>query len=561
MRGYPVVVAPSAKVSLKFERVTINHTEHDCPAEWYLPSRFNMSERWTRRRLLQSGLPVAASTTACRRARSSSPTDILRVGAGPDRYNLAPGRFTFTITRPNVHLAEPPVRPDSSFQPAPCLFEHWTHEGRGAFLARLRKGVTFHDGTPLNAAIFIRSAARFIATRDFIGLDPESLREVDEHTVRFRSAAQSAWMVDNMTHPSAALFLPSENPATHPVGTGPYRLVRYDPQRSIEVERFERYWGPSPAQARIQFRFLADPQSRLLALQAGEVDIVSDVVPEMLLGIAPEDRSLVLRCSRPIRYVALLCNLHGDPPYHVLRDVRVRRALALAIDRQAIAATLYAGRGQVAKGVLPGWMFGLGEDQPAGFGFDQTRAKKLLEEAGWHNGQDGIRVQGEARLKLRLVAAFPNASSVRPIPEMLGQMFRTIGVELEIIEVDDDQLYYSGYADRGQADLFLELAANANSDPTFLLFNVFHTKTPWRSYRFNAPGSDVDALLDAARHSDDRRSAIDSVREAHRRIIDTHAAAIPILLVPAMVLTRPDVTIEPFENTDWINFGNARRQL
>jgi peptide/nickel transport system substrate-binding protein len=205
-------------------------------------------------------------------------------------------------------------------------------------------------------------------------------------------------------------------------------------------------------------------------------------------------------------------------------------------------------------------MFGLGEDVPAGFRFDIARAEDLLEQAGWRRGPDGVRVRGGARLRLRLVAAFPNASSVRPIPEMLGQMFRAVGIELEIVEVDDDQLYYSGYADSGQADLFLELAANANCDPTFLLFNVFHTKSPWRSYRFNAPGDEIDSLLDTARHSENRREAIDAVREAHRRIIDVHAAAIPILLVPAMILTRPGITLEPFENVDWINFGDAGRQ-
>jgi peptide/nickel transport system substrate-binding protein len=204
-------------------------------------------------------------------------------------------------------------------------------------------------------------------------------------------------------------------------------------------------------------------------------------------------------------------------------------------------------------------MFSLGEDQPTGFGFDPVRAQDLLDQAGWRRGPDGVRLQGGARLKLRLVSAFPNAASVRPIPEMLGQMFHAIGVELDIIEVDDDQLYYSGYADHGQADLFLELAANANSDPTFLLFNVFHSKSPWRSYRFHAPGGGIDSLLDTARQSTERPAAINAVREAHRRIIDTHTAAIPILLVPAMILTRPEVALEPFENVDWINFGNARR--
>jgi peptide/nickel transport system substrate-binding protein len=365
-------------------------------------------------------------------------------------------------------------------------------------------------------------------------------------------------MIDNMTHPSAAIFLPNDDVAARPIGTGPYRLVRYEPQRSIEVERFTEYWGPKPTQARIRFRFMPDPQARLLALQAGAVDVVSDVTPEILLGLAPHDTSVILRCSRPIRYAALTCNLKGGPPFEKLRDGRIRRALALSIDREAIARTVFAGRGVVARGLLPGWMFGLEDRQPAGFGHDAAKANEILIQAGWMQGPDGIRIKNGQRLKLRLVSAYPNASSVRPIPEMLSEMFRRTGIELEIVEVEDDQLYYSGYADRGQSDLFLELAANANADPTFLLANLFHTRSPWRSSHFTAPGEDIDSLLDNARQADERSVSVDLVQQAHCRIIDVHVAAIPILMVPAMILTHPRVSMEPFENLDWMNLGEAR---
>jgi peptide/nickel transport system substrate-binding protein len=485
---------------------------------------------------------------------------VLRVGSGADRYNTAAGRFSFTASHPNVHVAEPPVRPDEAFRAQPWLFERWVHRGGGDYSADLRRGVFFHDGTPLTADVFVESAKRFIVPRDFVGLDAGSLKAVDRHAVTFRSTAGSALMVDNMTHPLLSVFLPTDQVQTHPVGTGPYRLVRYEPQRLIEVERFERYWGPKTHHQRVIFRFLADPQARLLALQAGEIDLVADVVPDMLAGLAQDDPQVVVRRSRPIRYVALGCNLRGDPPFDTLRDVRVRRALALAIDREAIARVLYQGLGVPARGVLPGWMFGLGEEVPRGFGTDVRRAAALLEEAGWRMGADGVRRKGSRPLKLRMVSAYPNASVVKPLPEMLAPMFRTVGVDTEIVEVEDDQLYYSAYADRGQADLFVELAANANSDPTFLITNVYHTRTPWLAYRFTAPGAEVDALIDAARRSPNAETAIANVREAHRRIIDEHVAAIPILMVPVVVLTRPDILFSPFENLDWIDFGEARRK-
>jgi peptide/nickel transport system substrate-binding protein len=204
-------------------------------------------------------------------------------------------------------------------------------------------------------------------------------------------------------------------------------------------------------------------------------------------------------------------------------------------------------------------MFGLEKEQPEGFAFDPRRAIALLEQSGWKVGSDGVRVKGSERLELTVVSAFPNASSVKPIPELLERMFRTVGIELRIAEVEDNQLYYSGYADSGKADLFMEFAANANSDPTFLLYNLFHRTSPWPSTRFHAPGSEVDERIDAARAGVERAVTLKVIAEAHRKIVDSHVAAIPILLVPAMVLTRPDIRIDTFENLDWMNFGEARR--
>jgi len=501
----------------------------------------------------------ASALLSCRRSPGSEDGSTLRVAAGLDRYNTSKGRFTFTSSRPNVHVAEPPVRPNDVFQAQPWLFEQWSYEGRGRYVAHLRDGVRFHDGAPLDADSFIASAKQFIAPRDFIGLDAESLRRVDDTTVSFQSLTGSASMIKNMTHPAACLFLANGQEDAVPVGTGPYKLVRYEPRRLVEVERFDGYWGPAPPNERVLFRFVADSQARLMALRAGEVDLISDVTPEMFLGLAPDEPSIVVRQSRPMRYIALLCNKRGDPPYDKLSDIRVRRALALAIDRDAIASVMYGGRVLPARGVLPGWMFGLGDETPRGFGLDREKAASLLDEAGWRLGDDGIRAKEGRPLQLRLVSAFPNASSVKPMPEMLEQMFRTIGVKTEIVEVEDDQLYYTGYADRGQGDLFLEMGGNAVADPTFLLHNIYHSSTPWPAYRYSAPGADVDALLDAAREKTDNEAVVNLVREAHRRIIDEHIASIPILMVPVFIFTRPNIVLEPFESLDWVDFGAAQR--
>jgi len=234
----------------------------------------------------------------------------------------------------------------------------------------------------------------------------------------------------------------------------------------------------------------------------------------------------------------------------------LRRALALSIDREAVARVLYGGHGVVARGLLPDWMFGLGA-HVQGWGHDPVQARALLEAAGWTLGPDGLRQRNGELLRLRLVAAFPNLAAVAPFPELLQQMLRAVGIALEIVAVDDSALYSQRFLEPGAGDLFVELAGNTNLDPTFLLYNLFHSQTPWRGYRHMAAGAALDRALDAARASADAAQRLDAVRRLHRIVIDEALAAIPILLVPQFVLSRPGVRLTMSEHRDWIDYGAA----
>jgi peptide/nickel transport system substrate-binding protein len=471
---------------------------------------------------------------------------------------LSKGRYTFGASRPNALIAEPPLRVNAAMEAVPWLLTDWRHLGNGVHHVRLRPGVCFHDGSPLTAKTFAESAREFIAPRDFIGLNAPSIKAIGDDTVELQSTCGSGWMVDTMTHAAASVFRVHPRWQSRPLGTGPFRLVSYTPQERLDLTRFEDYWGTRPEQLRVQYRFLPDPQSRLQALQRGDVHVISEVVPEMLAALDPDDVRVRMHVSRPVRFAALLCNTKGPEPYRLLRDIRVRRALALAINREAVQRILYSGQAEVAKSILPAWMYGLGDASCTGFGFDRRAAESLLEEAGWQRGEDGIRQKGDRQLRLRLVAAFPSASLVKPLPEVLEQMFRAIGVATEIAQVEDGELYYTAYADRGEGDLFLEVAGGGNSDPTYLLSNLFHSQSPWPLYRYIAPGERVDSLIDEARNEPNRKRVVDLVREAQRRIVDDSIAAIPILMVPNFVLSARTVALTMSENLDWINFGSAR---
>ncbi|MEM9430130.1 MAG: ABC transporter substrate-binding protein [Pseudomonadota bacterium] len=480
----------------------------------------------------------------------------MTIAVKADRYSVKEDRFTFTTRRPAAQVAETAVRPDSNFNPSPLLFKAWSYED-GVYMVTLQDGVTFSDGTPFNADTAIASLKLYDQNRsDFLQLDQESFAKLGEYEISFRSEVDSALVIENMTHRGTSLFLPTEAMAENPIGTGPYILESYDPKVQITVARNPDYWGPAPSVDKMTFRFIGDDNARLLALQNGEVDIVGEVTPQMMLSM-PQDGSVVLHQSRPIRYAALMFNMQGNAPYDIAaNDLNVRKALALAIDRDTLAQVLYGGFGQPSTTILPGWMFDLGDNHAVGFGYEPDEAAALLEASGWTMGSDGVREKEGRKLSLRMVAAYPNVSTVKPMPEMLEQMFAAIGVGIEIVEVEDSGVYNSTYFEPGEADLFLEFASNNNTDPTYLLYNVFTTMSPW-GYAVTSPGGNVDELAKASRVAGSREEVVDLVREAYRSIVDDHVSTIPILTVPNFSLSRPGVSVTMSEYADWIDYGNV----
>jgi peptide/nickel transport system substrate-binding protein len=503
-------------------------------------------------RLAATALCALPMATAMALAETS-----LTVAVKADRYSVDEQRFTFTTRLPAVQIVETAVKPDENFAPSPLLFESWDYTD-GTYTVTLRKGVTFSDGTPFNADSAIAALKLYDQGKsDFLQIDQASFEKRGDYEIAFRSETGSALVIENMTHRATSLFGPSENRAENPIGTGPYLLESYEPKQHITVVRNPDYWGEAPSVDRLTYRFIVDDNARILALQNGEIDVIGEVTPQMLLSM-PQDGSVVLHESRPIRYVALMTNLNGEAPFDILKDRDLREALAWAIDRETLAEVLYAGRGISAKGILPGWMFNLGDEHTDGFGYDPEMAGAMLDAAGWTLADDGVREKDGRRLSLRLIAAYPNVSTVKPMPEMLEQMFAAIGVQIDLVEVDDSGVYGSTYLDTGEADLYLEFASNNNTDPTYLLNSLFTTTTPWGGYKFFAPGQHVDNLLKEARAAQDREEIIANVRAAHRAIVQDDLVAIPILLVPNFNLSRPGIEVPMSEYADWIDYGNVR---
>jgi peptide/nickel transport system substrate-binding protein len=300
----------------------------------------------------------------------------------------------------------------------PRLATSWeTSEDGLTWVFQLQEGVTFHDGTPFNAEAV---AWNFNSWRDtsheghfeeFIyqyyeyfygGYDEDSLIEnveaTGEYEVTFTLREPNGVFLTNMAptmttiHSPTALMEYGTSYGTPEVGfvcTGPYKFVEWIPDQQVVLERYDDYWGEIPGNVdKIIFRAIPDNAVRFAALQAGEIDAFEQPNVEDIATIeASDDMYILYRPPLNIFYLAFNYRVKE------LQDVRVRRAISMAIDRQAIVDAFYPPGAVAASTVIPPGLWGRNEDIPV-VEYDPEGAKALLAEAGYPDGFSEMTIMG-----------------------------------------------------------------------------------------------------------------------------------------------------------------------
>lgn len=325
------------------------------------------------------------------------------------------------------------------------------NEDATEFIYRLRPGVTYSDGSALNAPNVVKNyrlyaqgdpARKLTPSEQLGGL--ESVEAVDDLTVRFRfdapapdfpqatSALNQALLSDATLDLDASGFAPGN--ATAVSGSGPFYIEGEKLGTDLELRSRRDYrWAP-PARAdhqgpaeldRLQITLAAEDSVRTGALTSGQADVIRQVE-------APDEQHLAARglrvYSAPTNGVNNAFHFHFRHP--LLEDVRVRRALVHGIDRDLIIATLFSESYPQAASPLARTAQGF-RDESEHYRFDPERSRRLLDEAGWVPGPDGIRVRDGRRLSLTFNEAVPQPRSKQMVTKV-QEMLREIGVEVHI---------------------------------------------------------------------------------------------------------------------------------
>jgi peptide/nickel transport system substrate-binding protein len=401
---------------------------------------------------------------------------------------------------------------DEHFNVQPWLAERWEIPDPLTYIFHLRHGVRFHDGRPLtsrdvkwtfDSILSGRIRSPKASTFRFI----ERIDAPDDFTVIFRLKEPYSTLLWNVSDGAIGIvpYGSGDELNRAPMGSGPFRFVSMQQDKEVIIERNESYWGTRPRLARVRFIVVPDTTTRALELRKGSADAaINALTADMLLALEHESGLRILKSPGTIySYVAL--NLH-DP---ILKDRRVRQALAYAIDRGPMIHYLWRDLARPAASVLPTqhWAY---EPNVHTYRYDPARARQLLDEAGYP-ASNGVR--------FHLTMKTSTEESTRLLAAVLQQQLREVGIALDI-RTFEFATFYSDVI-KGAFQLYSLRWIGGNEDPD-IFEHVFHSASvpPRRANRGYYSNARVDALIDQGRRELDQGRRKEIYDEIQRILAD-----------------------------------------
>jgi len=319
---------------------------------------------------------------------------------------------------------------------------------------------------------------------------------------------------------------PGEDPLNDPMPTcsGAFKVSEYAAQERLVVERNEEYSGEAAKLDKITFRFFPDDTTRLLALQNGEVDLITDV-PQGILSTLENRPGTTIEQSTvgnvTMMYVARR-TAAGAP--RVLDDVRLRRAVAASIDTKSFVEGFLDGNAEQINTVSPPSVLGEFADMVKGIPFDKAEAGRLLDEAGWTRQGDGIRTKDGQPLTLSIVFARVDLSTI----EFVQAQLRAVGIDAQIKQLDAGA--YRTALDTGDYDLDVSQPSQNDANPAFLTALRWYSQATGKNAKIISPGAGTkfDGLITQTLAAKDDTTLRRTAAEAMAELMDVEVGGIPL---------------------------------
>ena len=375
---------------------------------------------------------------------------------------------------------------------------------------QLRRGVHWQDGALFTADDVIYTWEQMLNPANLVvsrfGYDLISrIDKRDDYTIdvhlkkRFAPFVATFFTMANHTNCILPKHLLARYPDINrvpynsmPIGTGPFRIAKYDKGSSITFVANDGYWRGAPKLRRIDYRIIESDNTMLTLLRTHEVDFyyrAAESQAPSLQGI-PGTRIVI---SPFTRFADL--GLNGANP--ALADVRVRRALAYALDRKALVQKVTHGVAELGDSDQPSFFWAY-NPHVTRYPYDPKRAAALLDEAGWYRGAGGVRTKDGQPLRLELVS-FTGSATANDAEVFVQEAWRQLGVDVAIKNFSSSQLYATlgagGIEQSGKFDVAFENWANGTDPDNSILFRCdMAPPAGWNIYHFcSRPLDDAEA--------------------------------------------------------------------
>ena len=396
----------------------------------------------------------------------------------------------------------------------PWLAESWTTSKDGRSVTfKLRRDVKFHDGTPFNADAVKFNFDRIVDPKFKAGGSRAQLsgyagsKVLDEFTVQVSFETPYAPFLTYAAAGTLSMVSPKavketgDQVHTRPIGTGQFMIKEYVAKDHATMVRNAGYnrkapWSDRSGPAQLEtvvWKFIPEAGTRVTTLESGETHGVYNVPAQSLPRLEKNTAVRIEKAPWPGVPRIWLLNITKPP----MDDVRVRRAINYAIDKEAFLATVYKGTGLKASSPLTTVML----DDPslkAAYPFDLAKAKALLGEAGWQPGADGVRTKGGQRLEI-VLNAIEYGGGTDPTAQLIQSLLGEAGIEVKIKAQARPPWYEDNYRCATHGPVMFLRATDPDG-----LFALFHTTLVGGNFNWSCvKNPKLDAMLEQGRRESD----------------------------------------------------------
>lgn len=398
-------------------------------------------------------------------ATNGEAKDTLVVATAYDAKSLDPHAVN-DVASSNVmtQIYETLVQLNEKNEVVPMLAESYKQVDKLTYEFKLRKGVKFHNGEELKASdvkfSLTRAAKSPSVSHIFGDIDTNSFQMPDDYTISFKIKTPATGFLAGLVHTGGSILSEKavteagDNYGMNPVGTGPMKFVNWKKGDSVELERFDEFYGNKPKIKKLTIRVIPEPTNRVIELESGGVDIAYEVSANDLSRVEDNENLQILRIiDNSTQYLGF--NNQKAP----FNDIRVRQAISYALDTKSIVETVWRGIGKVAVGPIgPNVLYS--DKTLERHEYNVEKAKELLKEAGFENGFKTTLWTNEKKERVDMAT-------------IMQSQLKEVGIDLEI-KVLEWGAYLDGLA-KGEQDMFMIGWTCQTPDPDLAVYAPLHS--------------------------------------------------------------------------------------